>query len=330
MTPFIRPAGLDDLPHLIRFSKVRTSGITSLPQNEGLLEKNLRLSEQSFRSEGNALEPAYYLFCLQYGKKVIGVSGIKTAVGLEEPFFVYQLTSQMQKCSYLQLEYELEILNFQCIKNLPTEVGSLFLEKAYRKRHFGRLLSYCRFLFIVNFPNRFSNLLLAQLRGVNVNQRSPFWDAVGNKFFGISFQEAELLRSDHPDAIAEIFPRSPIYPTMLPQKAQEVIRTAHKNTIPARMLLEKEGFQISPYLDIFDAGPHMYAARDSIHSAQYSKLGRVCIRPVNTLQSTLIANTTVDFRAVMAPAQIKGEEIRLAQETAALLNAKEGDTLRYL
>ncbi len=230
---------------------------------------------------------------------------------------------------YLNLDYELEILNFETINSLPTEIGSLFLDPKYRKKHFGRLLSYCRFFFIANFPSFFSTTIMAQLRGISDKTGCPFWNAVGNKFFGVSFDEADHLRVYHPLSIAELFPRSPIYPAMLPKKAQNVIRKPHKHTVPARLLLEKEGFQLSSYCDIFDAGPHMYASRDSIHTVKHSKCATLRIHPINKLDDYLISNTKKAFRATVAPLQILGDEIVLDSQTAALLDAHEGDTLRY-
>ena len=330
MKLFIRPARTEDLPHLLHFSRVRASGITSLPEDEELLAKKLESSKLAFKSAGDPLEEAHYLFVLQLGEKVVGVSGIKTAVGKEDPFFVYQLTSQLQKCEYLSLEYEMEILNFQTINSLPTEIGTLFLESQYRKRHYGRLLSYCRFLFMGAFSERFATVILAQLRGVSDKKGSPFWDAVGSKFYNISYDEADFLRVNHPNAIVELFPRSPIYPAMLPKRAQKVIGVPHRNTVPARLLLEKEGFTMSPYCDIFDAGPHLYAARDSIHAISDAKTGRLRIQKINKLSDHMISNDSIDFRATIAPIQEIGDEVILNQQTANLLNAKEGDTLRYL
>ncbi|MCH9610504.1 MAG: Arginine N-succinyltransferase [Chlamydiales bacterium] len=314
----------------MHFARVRSSGITSLPQDEKLLAKKLRQSQEAFAGQGNPMEEAHYIFVLQYNDHVIGVSGIKTAIGKSEPFFVYGLSSQIQRCDYLSLEYEMQILDFQTIKSLPTEVGTLFLESRFRKRHLGRLLSYCRFLFMSVFPSRFSKVILAQLRGVSDKKGSPFWDAVGSKFYGINFDEADFLRVNHPNAITELFPRSPIYPAMLPKRAQKVIRTPHRNTVPARLLLEKEGFSISPYCDIFDAGPHLYAARDSIKAIEQSREAIVRIGKLNKLEEFLICNLNLDFRATVASIQEMGEEVVISKETAARLKIKEGDKVRYL
>lgn len=330
MKLFIRPAQPEDLPHLLHFSQVRSSGITSLPEDKEILEQKLKNSVQAFANQGDPLEEAHYIFVLQYDEKVIGVSGIKTAVGKSIPFFVYGLTSQLQRCDYLSLEYEMQILNFETIKSLPTEIGTLYLESRYRKRHLGRLLSYSRFLFMHAFPDRFAKVILAQLRGVSDKNGSPFWDAVGSKFYGITFEEADTLRVNHPEAITELFPRSAIYPAMLPKRAQKVIRVPHRHTVPARLLLEKEGFSISPHCDIFDGGPHLYAARDSIKAIQEAKTGRLRIQKLNKLEDYLICNDKLDFRATIAPIQELGNEVVISKQTATLLNAKEGDNLRYL
>lgn len=330
MKLFIRPSAPEDLPYLMHFARVRASGITSLPEDEKLLKKKLQNSKRAFSGKGDPFEEAHYLFVLQCDNKVIGISGIKTALGKSDPFFVYNLTAQMQKSEFLHLEYEMQVLHFQTIKSLPTEIGSLFLEPAYRKRHFGRLLSYCRFMFMATFRERFSKVILAQLRGVSEKNSCPFWDAVGSKFYGLPFEEADFLRVNHPHAITELFPRSPIYPAMLPKKAQKAIRVPHKNTVPARILLEKEGFSISPYCDLFDAGPHFYAARDAIRAVKESQLKPARIQKIDKLEDYLICNDRLDFRATIAPALELNGELAINQQTASLLGIREGDNLRYL
>lgn len=330
MKCYIRPAKSSDLSSLLHFADVRASGITSLPQDRDILKKKLTASQEAFANGHSSTDERYYLFVLQYGEKVIGVSGIKTAVGKETPFFVYALDSRMQRCRYLSLEYELQMLHFENIKSLPTELSSLFLEARYRKRHLGRLLSYSRFLFMQLFPQRFGKTILAQLRGVSDKKGCPFWDAVGSKFYNISFDEADTLRVNHPQSIIELFPKSPIYPAMLPKRAQKVIRVPHKSTVPARLLLEKEGFTMSTHCDIFDAGPHFYAARDSIKAIQKTKKTSVHIQKVEQLGDYLISNEKIDFRATVAPLQRLNGAVAISKETAALLDVKEGDNIRYL
>ena len=50
---------------------------------------------------------------------------------------------------------------------------------------------------------------------------SPFWDALGGRFFGMTFPEADEFNAVHgTQFIADLFPKTPIYVSMLPESAQ--------------------------------------------------------------------------------------------------------------
>ena len=59
-------------------------------------------------------------------------------------------------------------------------------------------------------------------------------------------------------------PRHPVYMNLLPQDARDAIGAVHADTLPARTMLEQEGFRYEGYVDIFDAGPTVECFRDNI------------------------------------------------------------------
>lgn len=326
---YIRPASLKDLPTLIAFSKVAGIGITSLPRNPFILEEKLARAERSFQG---VLSPSKtFLFFLEYNREPIGVAGIVSRIGTDDPFFAFHRLEEPLKSSILEIDREIPILHFLRARKKPTEIGSLFLLPTFRKQHFGRLLSLSRFLFIALFRSFFAPTVIAELRGINVEGDSPFWNAVGRHFFNISFPEADLLRTEHPEAIEELFPKYPIYPFLLPKEAQEAIGKPHPETLPAHHFLQKQGFHMSHYLDIFDAGPHLFAPTDEIEVVKKCCLGSVKeIRDTLTSPTlALVSNTRLDFRACQTDVILEGEEVILSSAAAQALSVNRGDSIRY-
>ncbi len=113
---------------------------------------------------------------------------------------------------------------------------------------------------------------MVELRGWLDGVSSPFWDAVGRKFFDTEFLAADLHSATHGNQfIADLMPRLPIYTALLPEAAQAVIGRPHREAVPARTMLEAEGFIYDGYVDIFDAGPTLRARTDHIRSISGSR-----------------------------------------------------------
>jgi len=329
--PLIRPATPTDLNILMQFAKESGYGITSLPRHSSILEKKIHASERALREK--TLTPLHetYLFCLEWEGEVIGTSGITSRIGMTEPFFAFHLLHESQVCPYLGINRRIPVLNFMRARKKPTEIGSLFLAKPFRNRGFGKLLSLSRFLFIASFRNRFASVVIAELRGINHHGVSPFWEAIGRHFFQIDFPEADLLRMEHHACIEELFPKHPIYVDLLPKEAQDAISAIHSDTLPVKRLLEKQGFKISHYLDLFDGGPHMYAPTDDIHAVRESKEARIlAFRPAISQGSyAIISNAQLDYRATFAPLLIEDNHIICQSDVASVLQVSTGSLVRY-
>ena len=128
------------------------------------------------------------------------------------------------------------------------------------------LLARSRYLFIKQHRPRFGDTVLAELRGVmDQSGNSPFWDAIGGRFFGMSFPEADEFNAVHgTQFIADLFPKTPIYVSMLPESARSVMGQPHPTGRAALKMLENEGFDWDGYIDIFDGGPTVTARTDKI------------------------------------------------------------------
>ncbi|MCG3102446.1 arginine N-succinyltransferase, partial [Enterobacter sp. DRP3] len=83
-------------------------------------------------------------------------------------------------------------------------------------------------------------------------------------FYQIDFNAADYLSSHgRKSFLAELMPRYPVYVDLLPQDAQDAVGLTHRDTLPARKMLEAEGLRYQNHVDIFDAGPVLTAQVDS-------------------------------------------------------------------
>lgn len=330
---YIRPARLEDLDHFYRFAKEAGFGFTHLPRDKKVLEYILRASIESFAKKLDKPRHESYYFVLQMGDKVIGSCGIISRIGISEPFYAYHLLTTEQSCSLLGIKREVPVLHFIQARKKPTELCALFLQEAFRKKEYGRLLSFSRFLFIASFRLRFAPVIISELRGVcDEKGHSPFWDAIGKPFFGMDFDAANSLRISHPECIEELFPTHPIYPMLLSKEAQSVIGIPYPLTMSALKLLQKQGFMLSHYVDLFDAGPHVYAHTDAVKAIVDSKVGIIKeIKSFNAQSLGLISNEKLDFRACIASFEVDPEgNVILDAQAAKAIKVDLGNQIRYL
>lgn len=328
----IRPIQMQDLESLWEFANEAGFGFTTLPKNKSLIEEKI---EKSLHSFSEKIEKPYhesYLFVLDREGTAIGCSGLFSRIGMSEPFYAYHLLPLHQECKLLNRAQEIDVIHFIKARKKPTELCTLFLKKQFRHSHFGRLLSLSRFLFIASNRNRFAPIVIAELRGYSDEQgNTPFYDAIARPFFKISFNEAVELRYAHPECIEELFPHHPIYVNLLTQEAQNTIGMLHHDTQPAMKLLENQGFKKSHYVDIFDAGPHLFAHTEDINAVKNSLLGKVAkiADKISDGQRALVSNTHLDFRGAIASIKIEGKEVEIDRELAKALKLDVGLPVRY-
>lgn len=329
----IRESDLDDLLALARLAG---SGMTTLKPDRAALERRVGIACASF-AEQIAVPQRDYLFVMEDGTagKVVGVCAIKSAVGMDEPFYNYRIGMLVHSSKELKVFSRMDTLYLSNDLTGCAELCSLFLHPDYRQGSNGRLLSKSRFMFIAQFPHLFSEKLIAEMRGyLNADGRSPFWDSLGRHFFKMEFDRADDLTSlGKKSFIAELMPRHPLYVAYLPRAAQQAIGVVHVDTAPARRLLEQEGMHYEGYVDIFDAGPVLQARVSELRALRESKLSLIGGKPAAPAEDSplLIANTAMrDFRVIAAPAVRSQGRLALSSEQQALLAGGVGDPVRSM
>ncbi|HFB65633.1 MAG TPA: arginine N-succinyltransferase [Aeromonadales bacterium] len=332
----IRPVKTSDLSQLVELSNLAGHGLTTLSSDPERLKQQITLSEQSFKKTVSQPEHEYYLFVLEDSESgdVIGTSALEAAVGMSEPFYTYKVGTNVHSSRKLGIYNPMEILLLGNDYTGTTELCTLFLSPKYRRGLNGRLLSKSRFLFMAQFRERFADRVIAEMRGYSdENGRSPFWDALGSKFFSLSFSEADRISGlGSNQFIAELMPRYPVYVSLLPKAAREVIGRTHPDTFPALKLLKRDGFRYQGYVDIFDAGPTIECYTDNISTIKASQLYRVTIsdKATQSTQAYFISNTEKDaFRATLGTLEkVTHDQVLMSQQMADKLNINDADFIR--
>ena len=329
----IRPIALADLAALVKLAESAGAGFTSLPTNEAFLREKIELSLHSFAKSVSVAGHERYLFVMEEtGTGEIGACcAVEAACGLDEAFYNYRVGLTVHASRELGIYNRVPTLYLSNDYTGTSVLCSLFMQPHFRGAGAGKLLSKCRFLFMANFPERFADKVIAEMRGVsNEAGHSPFWEGLGRHFMSVEYTEAEhIVGMGNKAFIAELMPPHPIYAVLLPKEAQEVMGKVHPHTTPALHLLQQEGFRDQGYIDIFDGGPTVEAPREEIRSIRRSQRLTVRIGKASAGLPCLIANTALaDFRCAIAELEVKDGVVTLEPQLAEALRRTDGDTVR--
>ena len=279
MTCRIRAARPDDLRALYDLAKLTGGGFTNLPAEKATLESKLARSEEGFGRDGETTGDDLYVFMLENVEtgQIRGTCQIFGAVGTDRPFYSYLISTLTQKSEELGRIFRNQTLNLTTDLEGFSEVGGLFLHPQERAGGLGMLLARSRYLFIKQHRPRFGDSVLAELRGVmDQAGHSPFWDAIGGRFFGMSFPEADEFNAIHgTQFIADLFPKTSVYVSMLPESARAVMGQPHPTGRAALKMLENENFDWDGYIDIFDGGPTVTCRTDKIKTVMNADWARI-------------------------------------------------------
>lgn len=331
----IRPVTQKDLDSIERCALTAGIGMTHLPRRRDLLEKKIINSLEAFAKEVTVPKQEDYLFVLEDLEEGIvgGTCGIYAKVGASIPFYVYCVETLPPPSHRFPVPKERRLLRLISYEGGPTEVCALFLSPEFRKGGLGRLLSLSRFLFIANHPHRFDSNLIANMRGVIEKNISPFWNGLSRQFLDVEFEEIMAMRSIDESFIPDILPRYPIYVSLLPPSAQEVIGQTHANTKPAIDMLAHEGFQYIQEIDPMDGGPIIAAETRSVRTVKHNVLATVqeiISQPIKS-ERYILSNTSLDFRACYGTLRkVSDHSIVLSEDVAKALRVQPGDSVRYI
>lgn len=257
----IRSIGYEDLDNVVDIA--RQFSLLNLPPDKKIIEKKIDLSIASFAGEVSKDE-AQYIFVTEdiEGKWIAGSSQLIAKHGTEnEPTYSFEVLKKERFSRDLGVGFIHQILRLKINTNGPTEVGGLVVDKSYRNRpeKVGKGLSLARFVYLGMNKDKFQPRVYAQMAPPLTEEgRSEFWEALGRRFTGMPYQEADLLSQQNQEFIRSLFPEEDIYLALLEAKARLVMGRVGPETQPALHLLESMGFKYMSEVDPFDGGPHYH------------------------------------------------------------------------
>lgn len=253
----VQPSDLNDL---FKLSNIMT--FINLPPDEELISAKIDSSMRSFKNPSSDLSKNYYIFVLEdyLHHEILGVSMIHAQHGTEnEPHFYLTVGQEAKFSQTINTGFVHGTLKLGLDTNGPTEIGGLILNPDYRghKDKLGKQLSFVRFLYMANNPDRFKPMIHSELMPpLDRHGNSPLWEAVGRRFLNMNYHEADVLSRNNKEFILSLFPSENIYQTLLPMEARESIGKVGKETEPVKKMLESIGFKYTYEVDPFDGGPH--------------------------------------------------------------------------
>lgn len=339
---FIRPVREDDLLSIYGIADKIGIGM-SLPKDKSVIEAKIAHSIASFQAENDAQGLYFFVLVNFEDPQILGTAIIEAKAAWRLPFYNF-IVETLHQIFYLpekvnQME-EHKILYFSNRYQEASMLGSLYLDESARGKGQGQLVSRSRCLFISDFPELFSDLIIANMRGVyDADNHSPFWNAIGKNLFNKEHEEFYywyLTESYHENSIAlnaNFAPIFPIYVKMLSEEAQAAIGKVHHSTQPALHVLEKEGLMYRDTIDFFDGGPIIESLKKNLKALQCSHSAIVTgtnLKESEEGELMMLSNKRRDYRALMGKVKLKGpSHIEIEEIAAKILNVSVNDEIRY-
>lgn len=330
----IRNVHPEDLKGL--YSLASQFGLLNLPADKKVLGEKIERSVASFNGD-LPKEKAEYLFVVEDTEQelVVGSSLIMAKHGNEDtPHTYFKLIRKNKFSENLGIGFIHQVLQFREDTDGPTEIGGLLIDRSYRRRpeKLGRQISLVRFLYMGMFPQDFEKKVLCELTPpLGDGGRSEFWEALGRRFTGLPYQEADLLSQQNREFISSLFPEEDIYLALLDSKARLVLGRVGEETLPAQHLLESIGFKYLNEVDPFDGGPH-YGAEladvSIVKAAQWAKF--VPNEKASFAKRALVGiKRDGEFRAVMSGVDANSGQIALPSMAVKMLEAEAGENFFF-
>lgn len=341
----VRPVEAADIPALAALASVATHGVQTLPKTPQAIERAVEHSMASFATSAEVPgEEAFffvpgeetYFFVLESlaDKSIMGTAAISATAGSSGPFFAFRNDVIQQVSRDLNISHSVHALTLCSDLTSYSQLSSFYVRNWRQAGREAALLSRARLLFAALAPHRFGERFFASLAGMtDVAGRSPFWEALGRKFFQMDFLEAERVieGARNRTLIVELMPHYPVYVPLLPGEAQAAMGQVHLEGELPFQVLSTEGFQPDEFIDIFDGGPILQAHKHALRSFSSTVKRQVAfwVNPDDVpMASYLVSNAReTGFRAVTVDcARIElSDSIVLPPDAMRALDVTRGD-----
>ncbi|MGB9991924.1 arginine N-succinyltransferase [Massilia sp. SM-13] len=325
----LRPATLDDLDVMEKFSRAATFGIRTLKPDRTRLAERIERSIAAFAGGEAQNGDEIYHFVLEdlRAGRVVGTSGIVASAASNGRFYCYRnefLAHSSEELGISNREHTLRLC--EDLSN-HTLLSSFYIEPEYSETLAPQLLSRGRLLFIRNYPQLFAERIGAENPGLCDDEgNSPVWDALGHRFFKMPFPEAEQRTGGRSKSfIAELMPRMPVYVSLLTKDAQWALGQLHPDAELPFGILVAEGFDVDSYVDIFDGGPIAEAGVATLRSVVSALNVELRGEAGSAGDACLVANMEREgFRATLTQGEFLDDTLHIMRPALERLGLAEG------
>ncbi len=301
----VRPVELSDIGALESLAAVATPGVHTLPRTREAITAFVERSIASFAAQVDIPSEESYLFVLEDtgSREVVGTAAVHASAGSNGTYFAFRNDVIQQVSRDLNISHSVHALTLCSELTACSQLAGFNLRDREHAGIEAALLSRARLLYAALAPHRFGDRFFVPLAGVTDSDgQSPFWNALGRKFFKMDFLEAERVigGARNRTLIVELMPHYPVYVPLLPGDAQAAMGQIHPSGQLAFRLLTEEGFEADEYVDIFDGGPILAAHKLSLRSFCGSQHRRVetASREGGATVTYAVATSAERFRAV--------------------------------
>lgn len=347
----IRDARTADLDGLLRLAAVLNT--VNLPNDRAALEGLLDLSVRSFAGRVKKPLRREYLFVMEDTTTgtLVGTSQVIAQHGTrEEPHIFFDVLTEERYSATIDRHFRHTMLRIGFDHDGPTEIGGLVLDPQFRGApgKLGKQLSFVRFVFMAMHRDRFRPRVLAELLPpLGSDGRSALWEALGRRFTGLDYLEADRISKTNKEFIRGLFPSGLIYASLFGDEAQQVIGVVGPQTEGVKKMLTAIGFTPVGRIDPFDGGPHFEADTETLWPVTKTRVGAIKIvdphelaaAPGESCEGLLAAERkplrgkAPDgglFRCVQADYCERGDVVAVAAATASALGVVDGDAVHAL
>jgi arginine N-succinyltransferase len=306
----------------------------NLPENEEFLQQRLEESQQSFREMGPPSDTRVYQFVLEDAeRRRVGTSAIISKHGTAEmPHYYLEVKEEERYAESIDVRARHVTLHLESSTDGPTELGALILHPRFRSQPGapGKLLSWGRFAYMAAHRECFEQDVVAEMRAtLDPRGRNLFWESVGKRFTGLSYEEADRRCSVDKSFIRDLFPETKLYASLLDPEVALQLGEVHEDAQPAVRLLEQAGFRWLGQVDPFDAGPYYGAKTEYIYPIRLTVQAVVGAgEPGKGARLGIVsAGHGMTFRAVGVPCEHQRGVVRLPKDARRKIGVSEGDPI---
>ncbi|HVU49356.1 MAG TPA: arginine N-succinyltransferase [Polyangia bacterium] len=338
----VAPGDLDDLQE----TAVHLDSV-NLPNDRDALARIIERSQQSFSGQLPKADRVFMFVARdEAAGRVVGASMIFAQHGSRRaPHVYFDVIEEERYSETLDRHFSHRVLRIGYNYKGLTEIGGLVVRPESRgsPAQLGRQLACIRFLYIALHRDIFCDEVVSELMPpLERDGTSLLWEALGRRFTGLTYQEADALSRHNKEFIRALFPQEPLYATLLPAEVQALIGQVGPETKGIERILRSIGFEYAHRIDPFDGGPHFHARTDDVTLVRETRRARVTAgAPAHLPQSRLLvardrpgsflaARVDAGAFVLRPPAGSDLDTVTLPTEALATLSLAEGDEVAYL